>query len=34
MKKVKQILAIIGVIILAGLYVSTIVCAVLPAKIL
>ena len=28
MKKVKQILAIIGVIILAGLYVSTIVCAV------
>ena len=28
MKKVKQILAIIGVIILVGLYVSTIVCAV------
>ena len=28
MKKVKQILAIIGVIILAGLYISTIVCAV------
>ena len=28
MKKIKQILAIIGVIILAGLYISTIVCAV------
>ncbi len=28
MKKVKQILAIIGVIILVGLYISTIVCAV------
>ena len=28
MKKVKQILAIVGVIILVGLYVSTIVCAV------
>ena len=28
MKKVKQILAIIGVIILVGLYVSTIECAV------
>ena len=27
MKKVKQILAIVGVIILVGLYVSTIVCA-------
>lgn len=27
MKKVKQILAIIGIIILVGLYVSTIVCA-------
>lgn len=28
MKKVKQILAIIGVIVLVGLYISTIVCAV------
>lgn len=27
MKKVKQILAIIGIIVLVGLYVSTIVCA-------
>lgn len=26
-KKVKQILAIIGIVVLAGLYVSTIVCA-------
>ena len=28
MKKVKQILAMIGVIVLVGLYVATIVCAV------
>ena len=28
MKKIKQILAIIGVIVLVGLYISTIVCAV------
>lgn len=27
MKKVKQLLAIIGVIVLAGLYISTLVCA-------
>ena len=27
MKKVKQILAILGIIILVGLYVSTIICA-------